>query len=54
MSSPSKTVDISVVIVGWNAKHYLQLCLESLQRPRPGAAWKCWWSIMPPRTAAWR
>jgi GT2 family glycosyltransferase len=23
-------MDISVVIVGWNAKHYLELCLESL------------------------
>jgi len=23
-------LDISVVIVGWNAKHYLELCLESL------------------------
>ena len=23
-------MDISVVIVGWNAKHYLELCLDSL------------------------
>jgi len=23
-------MDISVVIVGWNASHYLELCLESL------------------------
>ena len=27
--------DISVVIVGWNAKHYLELCLESLMSARP-------------------
>jgi GT2 family glycosyltransferase len=35
MSSPSATVDISVVIVGWNAKHYLELCLESLAKAPP-------------------
>jgi GT2 family glycosyltransferase len=29
------TVDISVVIVAWNAKHYLQLCLESLATAPP-------------------
>jgi GT2 family glycosyltransferase len=30
MSSTSASVDISVIIVGWNARHYLELCLESL------------------------
>ena len=35
MSSTSTTVDISVVIVGWNARHYLELCLESLAAPPP-------------------
>src|SRR5271154_6974878 len=29
------TVDISVVIVGWNARHYLELCLESLAAAPP-------------------
>lgn len=28
-------MDISVVIVGWNAKHYLELCLESLESAPP-------------------
>jgi GT2 family glycosyltransferase len=28
-------MDISVVIVGWNAKHYLELCLESLAAASP-------------------
>jgi len=28
-------MDISVVIVGWNAKHYLELCLESLAAAPP-------------------
>jgi GT2 family glycosyltransferase len=28
-------MDISVVIVGWNARHYLELCLESLQAAPP-------------------
>jgi GT2 family glycosyltransferase len=28
-------MDISVVIVGWNAKHYLELCLESLAEGSP-------------------
>jgi len=29
-------MDISVVIVGWNAKHYLELCLKSLYEAPPG------------------
>jgi GT2 family glycosyltransferase len=33
MSSPS--IDISVVIVAWNAKRYLELCLESLAEAPP-------------------
>src|ERR1700720_4063027 len=33
ISSP--LMDISVVIVGWNAKHYLELCLESLTAAPP-------------------
>lgn len=28
-------MDISVVIVGWNARHYLELCLESLASSPP-------------------
>jgi GT2 family glycosyltransferase len=28
-------MDISVVIVGWNAKHYLELCLESMAAAPP-------------------
>lgn len=28
-------MDISVVIVGWNAKHYLELCLQSLSDAPP-------------------
>lgn len=28
-------MDLSVVIVGWNAKHYLELCLESLAKAPP-------------------
>jgi GT2 family glycosyltransferase len=28
-------MDISVIIVGWNAKHYLELCLESLAAAPP-------------------
>jgi GT2 family glycosyltransferase len=35
MSSTSSSIDISVVIVGWNAKHYLELCLESLAAAPP-------------------
>jgi GT2 family glycosyltransferase len=31
----SAIVDISIVIVGWNAKHYLELCLESLATAPP-------------------
>jgi GT2 family glycosyltransferase len=31
----STLLDISVVIVGWNAKHYLELCLESLAAAPP-------------------
>jgi len=33
--SKTASVDISVVIVGWNAKHYLDLCLESLAKAPP-------------------
>jgi GT2 family glycosyltransferase len=29
------TMDISVIIVGWNARHYLELCLESLTTAPP-------------------
>jgi GT2 family glycosyltransferase len=29
------SMDISVIIVGWNAKHYLELCLESLAAAPP-------------------
>jgi hypothetical protein len=28
-------MDVSVVIVAWNAKRYLELCLESLEKARP-------------------
>lgn len=35
MSSPNTRPDISVVIVGWNAKHYLELCLGSLSGAPP-------------------
>jgi hypothetical protein len=31
----SAVVDISIVIVGWNAKHYLELCLENLATAPP-------------------
>jgi GT2 family glycosyltransferase len=31
----SASVDISVVIVGWNARHYLELCLDSLTTAPP-------------------
>lgn len=31
----SPSVDISVVIVAWNAKHYLELCLASLAKAPP-------------------
>lgn len=35
MASPSSVPDISVVIVGWNAKHYLDQCLGSLAAAPP-------------------
>jgi GT2 family glycosyltransferase len=35
MTSSITPVDISVVIVAWNAKHYLELCLESLAKAPP-------------------
>ena len=35
MSTPSTSIVVSVVIVGWNAKHYLELCLESLAKAPP-------------------
>lgn len=35
MASTFAPVDISVVIVGWNAKQYLELCLESLAKAPP-------------------
>ena len=35
MPTASQTVDISVVIVAWNAQHYLKLCLESLAAAPP-------------------
>ena len=35
MLPTSASVDISVVIVGWNAKQYLELCLESLAKAPP-------------------
>ncbi len=35
MPTQSASLDISVVIVAWNAKHYLELCLESLAKSPP-------------------
>lgn len=35
MPSQSNSLEISVVIVGWNAEHYLELCLESLAKAPP-------------------
>lgn len=35
MSSASYSKDLSVVIVCWNAKHYIELCLESLAAAPP-------------------
>jgi GT2 family glycosyltransferase len=35
MFSASASIDISVVIVAWNARHYLELCLESLAAAPP-------------------
>ncbi|HUP02847.1 MAG TPA: glycosyltransferase [Bryobacteraceae bacterium] len=32
---PPPTVDISVVIVAWKAKRYLELCLDSLEKAPP-------------------
>jgi hypothetical protein len=35
MSSQTESVELSVVIVAWNAKHYLELCLDSLAKAPP-------------------
>jgi GT2 family glycosyltransferase len=35
MSSNSPFIDISMVIVGWNGRHYLERCLESLASSPP-------------------
>ena len=35
MSSSTDSPELSVVIVAWNAKHYLELCLESLAESPP-------------------
>ena len=35
MSTALTSFDISVVIVGWNASHYLELCLDSLAKAAP-------------------
>jgi len=35
MTTASTSPEISVVIVGWNAEHYLELCLESLRKDPP-------------------
>jgi len=35
MTASSSPIDISVVIVSWNALHYLELCLESLAKAPP-------------------
>lgn len=35
MSDQSTPIDISLVIVAWNARHYVELCLESLQKTPP-------------------
>ena len=42
MRSVSGTVDISVVIVGWNARHYLELCLDSLAKAPPRRSMEVW------------
>lgn len=39
-SISSVVMDISVVIVAWNAKHYLELCLKSLAEAPRAVAWK--------------
>ena len=35
MSNLTTSVELSVVIVAWNARHYLELCLESLAKEPP-------------------
>jgi GT2 family glycosyltransferase len=35
MSNSTQSVEVSVVIVAWNASHYLELCLESLAKNPP-------------------
>jgi GT2 family glycosyltransferase len=35
MSQPTASPEISVVIVAWNASHYLELCLDSLAKDPP-------------------
>jgi GT2 family glycosyltransferase len=35
MSPSTASVEVSVVIVAWNAKHYLEMCLESLAEDPP-------------------
>jgi GT2 family glycosyltransferase len=35
MSKSTTSVELSVVIVAWNASHYLELCLESLAKDPP-------------------
>jgi GT2 family glycosyltransferase len=35
VTEQQNTMDISVIIVGWNARHYLELCLESLTTTPP-------------------
>ena len=35
MPPSTESVEISVVIVAWNAKHYLELCLDSLAKAPP-------------------
>jgi GT2 family glycosyltransferase len=35
MSNSTMSVELSVVIVAWNARHYLELCLDSLAKDPP-------------------
>src|ERR1700683_1589828 len=35
MLSSTESIEISVVIVAWNAAHYLRLCLDSLAKNPP-------------------
>jgi len=42
-------MDISVVIVAWNAKHYLELCLESLAEAPPRRREAILFVSLPPR-----